>query len=176
MKFKPLLLLTTILAILVVSNLNAQPGQQKQSPKMTATGKIGQANVTITYCSPSVRGRKIWGELVPYNKVWRSGANEATLIETDKDLMVEGKKLPAGKYSLYTIPGEKEWQIIINSQTGQWGIERSGETTRKPEKDVLVVTVKSKRSSAMVESLNYTIGKKGIELKWENLEVPVSVK
>src|SRR6476619_4117074 len=128
MKLKSLhsLLLTKVLIIVGVSNLNAQPGGQRQSPKMTATGKIGEANVTITYGSPSVKGRKIWGGLVPYDKVWRAGANEATQIETDKDLIVEGKKLPAGKYSLYTIPGEKEWQVIINVQTGQWGIERTG--------------------------------------------------
>src|SRR3954451_10510920 len=105
MKLKSLhyLLLTAFLAIVALPKLNAQPGGQRQSPKMTATGKIGEANVTITYGSPSVRGRKIWGELVPYGKVWRAGANEATQIETDKDLVVEGKKLPAGKYSLYTI-------------------------------------------------------------------------
>lgn len=170
------LLLTTLLVIVGVSNLNAQAGRPRESPKKTATGKIGAATVTISYSSPSVKGRKIWGELVPYGKVWRSGANEATLIETDKDVVVEGKKLPAGKYSLYTIPGEKEWQVIINSQTGQWGIERSGETTRKTEKDVIVVTVKPKKSSAMEESLIYKINNNGVVLKWENLEVPVSIK
>lgn len=115
------------------------------------------------------------GELVPFDKVWRAGANEATLIETDKDLIIEGKKLPAGKYSLYAIPGEKEWQMIINSQTGQWGIERTGETTRKPEKDVLIVAVKPKQISTMEESLVYTINN-GFTLKWENVEVSVSIK
>lgn len=164
-----------VFVVAAVSNLNAQPGP-RPSPKMTATGKIGAANVTITYGSPSVKGRKIWGGLVPYDKVWRSGANEATLFETDKDLMVEGKKLPAGKYSLYTIPGEKEWQVIFNSQTGQWGIERSGETTRKPDKDVLVVTAKPKKSATMQESLIYKIDNHGFVIQWENLEVPVSVK
>lgn len=168
------LALTAAFVIAGVSNLTAQG--KPQSPKATATGKIGAANVTITYSSPSVRGRKIWGELVPYGKVWRAGANEATIIETDKDLVVEGKKLAAGKYSLYALPGEKEWQIIINSQTGQWGIERSGETTRKPENDVVVVTVKPKQSAAMEESLVYKISNNGIVLKWEKLEVPVSIK
>jgi len=169
------LVLTSLFVVSAAANLTAQD-KPRQSPKMTATGKIGAANVTITYSSPSVKGRKIWGELVPYGKVWRAGANEATLIETDKDLVVEGKKLPAGKYSLYALPGEKEWQIIINSQTGQWGIERSGETTRKPENDVVVATVKPKKSTAMQESLLYTINNNGLVLKWENLEVPVSIK
>jgi len=167
------LLFTSALVIGGAAGLSAQ---NPQSPKMTATGTIGAAKVTITYSSPSVRGRKIWGDLVPYGKVWRSGANEATIIETDKELTVEGKKLPAGKYSLYTLPGEKEWQVIINSQTGQWGITRAGETTRSADKDVLVVTVKSVKSAEMQESLVYKITAKGIVLKWENLEVPVSVK
>ena len=165
------LLFTAVLVTAGLSDVFAQA-----SPKATAEGKIGQANVKITYSSPSVKGRKIWGDLVPYGKVWRSGANEATILETDKDLVVEGKKLPAGKYSLYTVPGEKEWQIIINSQTGQWGIERSGETTRKAENDVLVVNVKPKKSAAMSEKLTYTINSGAIVLAWENLEVPVSVK
>jgi hypothetical protein len=77
---------------------------------------------------------------------------------------------------LYTIPGEKEWQVILNSQTGQWGIERSGETTRKPDKDVLVVRVKPKKSASMQESLIYKIDNHGFVIQWENLEVPVSVK
>jgi Protein of unknown function (DUF2911) len=173
MKLRPFyyLALTAVLVVAGVSNLTAQ-----QSPKATTVGKIGAANVTITYSSPSVRGRQIWGGLVPYDKVWRAGANEATLIVTDKDLVVEGKKLPAGKYSLYALPGEKEWQIIINSQTGQWGIERSGETTRKLEKDVVVVKVKPRSSATMQEGLLYKINNDGIVLAWEKLEVPVSIK
>jgi hypothetical protein len=164
------LALTAVLLVAGACNVTAQ------SPKATAAGKIGAANVTITYSSPSVKGRKIWGGLVPYDKVWRAGANEATIIATDKDLVVEGKKLPAGKYSLYALPGEKEWQIIINSETGQWGIEHSGETTRKPEKDVLVVKVKPRKSAAMQEAMVYKINNNGIVLAWENLEVPVSIK
>lgn len=90
-----------------------------KSPAATATGKIGAANVTINYSSPAVKGRKIFGELEPYGKVWRAGANEATIFETDHDIMVEGKKLPAGKYSFFATPGEKEWTVILNSQVGQ---------------------------------------------------------
>ena len=168
------LFLTAILVVAGLSNSNAQAN--RPSPKMTATGKIGQANVTITYSSPAVNGRQVWGSLVPYSKVWRAGANEATIFETDKDLMVEGKKLPAGKYSLYALPGEKEWQMIFNSQTGQWGIERSGETTRKAENDVLVVNVKPRASSTMEERLVYKLDSKGFVLQWEKLEVPVAVK
>jgi hypothetical protein len=175
MKTKPFqfLLLASVFAIFGTTTLHAQ--EPRKSPAATAMGKIGEANVIITYSSPYVKGRKIWGGLVPYGKVWRAGANEATTFATDKDLTVEGKKLPAGKYSLYALPGEKEWQIIFNSQTGQWGIEHSGETTRKTENDVLVVTVKP-HAADMAESLVYKIDKPGLVLKWEKLEVPVSIK
>ncbi len=173
MKIKSFLL---AVVLLMAGSLVLNAQSPRQSPKVTATGKIGDANVSITYSSPSVKGRKIWGDLVPFDKVWRSGANEATILETDKELLVGGKELPAGKYSLYTIPGEKEWQVIINSQTGQWGVERSGETTRKVDKDVLVVNVKPKQLPAMQESLSYLINDKGFVLRWENLEVSVPAK
>ncbi len=149
---------------------------QPASPAATATGTINGANVTIKYSSPAVKGRQIWGALVPYDKVWRAGANAATTIETDKDLTVEGKKLPAGKYSIYAIPGEKEWTIILNSQTGQWGINRDQSTTEDPAKDVFRVMVKAKKSDMMNERLVYTINDKGFVLSWENLDVPVRVK
>jgi hypothetical protein len=84
--------------------------------------------------------------------------------------------LPAGKYSLYAIPGEKEWTIIFNSQTGQWGIKRTGETTREEAKDVLNVKVKPRKSSVMTERLAYEVTNKGFVLRWENVEVPVSIK
>lgn len=149
--------------------------QEKASPAATATGKVEGATITINYSSPAVKGRKIWGELVPYNKAWRAGANQATVFETDKDIEIEDKKLPAGKYSLFAQPGEKEWQFIFNSETGQWGTKRSGEANRDPAKDVLTVTVKSKSSSTMNERLLYEVNDKGFVLKWENLEVPVKI-
>ena len=168
-------LFTIVIAFCGILNLNAQ-SRVRQSPKMVVTGKINEANITITYGSPSVKGRKIWGELVPYNKIWRTGANEATQIETDKDLMVEGKKLVAGKYTLYTIPGEKEWKIIISSQTGQWGIERSGETTHNPEKDVIEVAVNPVISPDFEEALMFVLNKNHLVIKWEHLQIPISIQ
>lgn len=155
---------------------SAQGGAPKASPAATATGKAGDANITIAYSSPAVKGRKIWGELVPYGKAWRAGANQATIFETDKAVKVEGKELPAGKYSLFTVPGENEWQFIFNSETGQWGTKRTGEANFDEAKNALTVTVKPKASSAMNERLLYEVTGKGFVLKWENLEVPVSIK
>src|SRR4051812_48838821 len=83
--------------------------EPKPSPAATATGKIGAADVTVNYSSPGVKGRKIFGGLEPYDKVWRAGANEATTVEFSKAVTVEGKALPAGKYGFFLIPSEKQW-------------------------------------------------------------------
>ena len=161
----------------ITSLVWAQDDKSKRpSPPATATGKVGDATITINYSSPGVKGRKIWGGLVPYGEVWRTGANEATLFETDKDIMVEGKSLPAGKYSLYTIPGENEWVIIFNSQTGQWGVKNDESTSEDPAKDVLRVTVKPVKSASMNERMKFVIDNDGFSLEWENLKVPVSIK
>jgi hypothetical protein len=165
-----------MLSFLLIFFVSAAWAQEKASPAATATGKIGDATITITYSSPAVKGRKIWGELVPYNKVWRAGANQATVFETDKAIMIEGKELPAGKYSLFATPGEKEWQFIFNSETGQWGIKRGGESNRDPAKDVLTISAKPTASATMNERLVYDVTGKGFSLKWENLEVPVAIK
>jgi len=150
--------------------------QEKASPPATASGTAAGAAITINYSSPSVKGRKIWGELVPMGKAWRAGANEATTFETNKDIQVEGKALKAGKYSLFAIPGETEWTIILNSQTGQWGIKRGGDANYDPANNVLTVTVKPTKSAAMNEKLTYAVTASGIVLSWENLQVPVAIK
>ncbi|HEY5371111.1 MAG TPA: DUF2911 domain-containing protein [Hanamia sp.] len=165
-----------LVGILVSSVMFAQDKSQPASPPETATGNVSGSMITINYSSPAVKGRKIWGGLVPYDKVWRVGANKATTFETSKDIMIEGKKLPAGTYSLYAISGEKEWTFIFNSKTGQWGIKSDGSATEDPANDVLRVTVKSEKSSSFNERMKFEIGKKGFMLLWENLKVPVSVK
>jgi len=170
--------LTLIMGAMFLSSAIWAQGDKasRPSPPATATGKVNGATITINYSSPAVKGRQIWGSLVPYDKVWRAGANEATIFETDKDIIVEGKPVKAGKYSLYAIPGEKEWTIIFNSQTGQWGIKMDGSTTEDPAKDVLRVKVKPQKTKAMQERLTYRVDKNGFALVWENVEVPVMVK
>ena len=159
------------LIVLGVFSLQAQDKKDRPSPPAEASGKIGSANITIKYSSPAVKGRTVWGDLVPYGEVWRAGANEATIFETDKDITVEGMALPKGKYSFFTIPGESEWVIIFNKNPEQWGAYSYDESM-----DALRVTVKPAKSSAMNERLTYAVNKKGIVLSWENLDVPVSVK
>lgn len=150
----------------------------RPSPPATATGKIGAATITINYSSPSVKGRPVWttATLAPYGKPWRLGANEATIFETDKEVKIEGKTLAAGKYSLFAIPGEKEWTFIFNSETGQWGIKRSGEANFDPTKNVLSVTAKPAKSAKLTEKLAFDVTASGFVFHWENVEVPVSIK
>ena len=165
-----------VLFVVLGSSVASTIYAQKASPPATAIGKVAGASITITYSSPSVKGRKIWGELVPYGKAWRAGANEATTFMTDKDIKVEGKELKAGKYSLFIVPTENEWEFILNSETGQWGIKRTGEANFDPAKNVLTVMVKARKSKSFNERLKYTIDGKGFTLQWENLEVPVKIK
>jgi len=158
-----------IVAFLTLTIVNAQ--KKPASPPAVATGIINGANISINYSSPSVKERKIWGELVPFNKVWRAGANDATTFETDKELNIEGSKLPAGKYSFFVIPNEKECIIIFNKEAKQWGAYKYNE-----KEDQLRVTVKQKNVDSSAESLVYTIEKNKIILSWEKWNIPISVK
>jgi hypothetical protein len=141
------------------------------SPKETVTETVGGAKTTIVYCKPSARGRKIMGGIVPFGQVWRTGANEATTIEFDKAVKVEGKELAAGKYALFTIPGESEWTIIFNKDAGQWGAYNY-----KESEDVLRVKVKPTKSDTFVETFTITPEKNQIGMKWENTAVAFQVK
>ena len=161
-------------SMLVSTGVWAQ--QERASPAATTMGIVGGAHITITYSSPGVKGREIWGALVPYDKAWRAGANEATTFMTDKDIKVEGKTLPAGKYTLFAIPTKGDWTIILNSETGQWGIKRTGEANFDPAKNVISVTVKPHKSATLTERLVYEVTSKGVILKWENLEIPIMIK
>ncbi|MGN6195825.1 MAG: DUF2911 domain-containing protein [Ginsengibacter sp.] len=176
-------LFLTMLGLITSSLIFAQADKSKRaSPPETATGTVAGSHITINYSSPAVKGRKIWGGLVPYDKVWRLGANEATTFETSKDIKVEGKKLAAGKYTLYATPGEKEWTFIFNSKTMDngkpvWGIkDEKGTTTEDPANDVLRVTVKPEKSSSFNERMKINVTKNGFVVEWENLKVPVSIK
>ncbi|GAB2695002.1 DUF2911 domain-containing protein [Mucilaginibacter koreensis] len=162
-----------VATLLLPFALKAQP--HKNSPHDTISGKVAGANIRIVYGSPAVKGRTIWGDLVPYDKAWRAGADEATTFATDKDIMVQGKKLPAGTYTLFIIPGKTEWKYIFNSQTGQWGIKRTGEANYEEAKNVLTVSAKPK-PAAMQEHLTFVFYKTGFGLRWEKLEVPVTIK
>ena len=160
--------LITFLTIFT-SNVFAQ--NPPASPASSASGKIGNATITINYGSPSVKARTIWGELVPYGKVWRTGANKATTFETDADITIEGQTLKKGKYGLFTIPEQKEWTIIFNKTADQWGA-----FSYKQEDDVLRVKVKPSTGADLVEALKFEVGKNSVTMKWEKLAVSFGVK
>jgi len=114
-------ILAYLLFFLASTIITAQNNLPRLSPKSFVGQTVGYTKVIINYGSPGVKERSIWGELVPYGEVWRTGANEATTIEFDSDIYIEGNKVPAGKYSLFTIPSKEEWTIILNKIYDQWG-------------------------------------------------------
>ncbi len=145
------------------------------SPKASVSQTVGFTDVTVSYSRPGVKGRKIWGGLVPYDKVWRAGANEATKITFGTDVMINGKKLSAGSYGFFTVPGRNEWTLIFNKVADQWGAFEYNEA-----EDALRVTVKPVKGN-FTEWLRYEITKTSdntatISLEWENLKVPFKVE
>ena len=158
--------------ILHVSNINAQDDKSKRpSPPAQAKGTVGKANITIDYSQPALKGREIGVQLAPYGKVWRTGANEASTFEVSADVKVEGKALKAGKYGLFTIPGEDEWVIIFNNVPDQWGSRNYDES-----KDALRVSVKPGKTSESTERFTISIEDNGqVVLKWGNHKVNFEV-
>ncbi len=162
----------TLVSGLIFSAITSCAQEPRTSPAAKASGKAGNTNISISYSQPSVKGRKIWGDLVPYGKVWRTGANEATIFEVDNDVKIEGQPLPKGKYALFTLPGENEWAVIFNKTPEQWGSFRY-----KQDDDALRVKVKPAKSAAFTELLTFNVGNDGkVVLRWENLEVPFNVQ
>jgi hypothetical protein len=168
-----------IIGLMLSNALRAQAPEDKSkrpSPPATATGKIGGATISIDYSSPSVKERKIFGGILPYDKLWRAGANEATIFQTDKDITVEGKTLPAGKYSFFATPGKKKWMIFFNSETGQWGDKKGGAANMDSTKIVLSFPVKVKKLKGLKEKLEYSVADDGFGLRWEYSDVFIKVK
>ena len=163
--------LATSLALTTARAQTAPAQEPKPSPAATATGKIGAAIVTVNYSSPAVKGRPIWGGLVPYGQVWRAGANEATTVEFSKAVVVEGKALPAGKYGFFVLPTDKQWTIIFNKVPNQWGAFKYDQ-----KQDALRVTVTPRKAASMAERLAYEVTPKGLVLRWEKLEAPIAIK
>jgi len=151
----------------------AQPGERR-SPHETVKGTIDGAQVTIEYGRPYMKGRQVEGGLVPYDRVWRTGADEATTLTTDKALKIGSASVPAGKYTLYTQASEGEWKLIINKQTGQWG------TVYDEKQDLVRVPMTKKALGTPVEQFTISIedaaGPGGaIKLAWNKTEASVPV-
>jgi hypothetical protein len=168
--------LTPILALAVTAGMMTAVQAQRASPHESVKATVDGATITVDYGRPYMKGRKIMGGLVPYGKVWRTGADEATTLTTDKAIQIGGAAVAAGKYTLYTLPGENEWQLIINKQTGQWGTEYD------KAQDLGRVPLKKSATSAPVEQLTIGIDKNPagggvLKIAWENTELsaPITV-
>jgi DUF2911 family protein len=173
---KKVLLSGVILALLAPSAF-AQNALKlpRVSQKAVVTQTIGLTDVTITYSRPGVKGRVIWGDLVPYDKVWRTGANEATEIAFSQDVTINGKALPAGTYSLHTIPGKTSWTVIFNKKAEQWG---SYEYDAAQDALRVQVTPASGPSQEWMEFSfqDLTTDAATIELAWEKVRIPFKVE
>lgn len=147
------------------------------SPEEEVFFTDGNLKIKVFYNRPYKRKREIFGGLVPFGKVWRTGANEATVFETNRTITIEGKKLNPGKYSFWTIPDSTTWQVIFNSQTGQWGINHKGEANRDPMLDVLTVPVHAVKQDREFEQFTISFEKVGEEaemvLLWDKTVVAV---
>lgn len=165
-----------LLGFLILMSLNstAQKDKSKRpSPPATVTQKVGEATITIVYSQPSVKGRTIGADLEPMQgKVWRAGANEATVFETDKDIMVEGKVLPKGKYGFFILVKEDTWTIIFNKTWEQWGAFKYSEAD-----DVLRVPASAKKGAAFSEMLTYTLDAGGhLNILWGDKDIAAQIQ
>jgi len=179
-----LLFSVLILSIVLISSANAQNKNPvvKVSPLASVSQTIGFTDVTINYCRPGVKGRKIWGGLVPYNKVWRAGANAATKFTFSKDVTINGNKLAAGSYAFFALPTQNEWTLIFNKVADQWGLDYD----KNKDKDVLKINVKPVEHNFQ-EWLEYNFSNMDVQkagmknsanvnLDWEKLRVSFKIE
>ena len=162
---------TALLAVAMQAQ-TAQMSEKPLSPPASARAILGGKEISIQYCAPSMRGRTIMGGLVPFDKVWRTGANAATTLVSQGDLRIAGLAVPRGTYTLYTIPGERTWTLIVNRQTGQWG------TQYDESQDLGRVTMQLRGLPSPVETFVISVERAGphrgvLKLTWETTEASV---
>jgi hypothetical protein len=174
MKLNRTLIALTAVALLFGSVAFARR-QNRVSPHETVELTLNGKKISITYGRPSMKGRKIMGALVPYNAVWRTGADEATVLNTEADLMIGTLAVPKGSYSLFTLPTESGWKLIVNKTAKQWGA-----FDYDAKQDLGRTDMKVGKTAAPVEQFTITLAKAGsggvIKMDWENTSASVDVK
>lgn len=167
-------ILIALMTLFSFSFVNAQLDLPRLSPNASVSQTIGYTNITINYCRPGVKGRTIWGGLVPYGKVWRTGANEATEIHFTTDVKLNGNPVPAGIYSIFTIPSEKDWMVIINKEYGMNGLNYN------EAEDFLRFKVVSQEGTFTERMLftfhGLTDSSVTVQLNWEKLQIAFDVE
>jgi len=161
--------LSTLVLFAFAASADHDTAKKPLSPPQEVKYSTSDKHITINYSAPSKRGRTVMGSLVPYGKIWRTGANAATTLTTNTDLMLGSLHVPAGKYTLYTIPGDKEWTLIVNKQTGQWG------TNYDQKQDLGRVKMTVKPLKAPVEQFEIAVDAKALTMSWENVQATVPV-
>ncbi len=151
---------------------------KSHSPHGKVEYKTGGYDIEVEYYRPFKKEREIFGGLVPYGEVWRTGANEATVFRTATDLKIGGETLPAGEYTLWTIPDRRYWEVIFNSGSYSWGTDWDGNPARDPEKDVLVYTAKSYITVHVREQFTILLESEPpiMILTWDNIHVEVPMQ
>jgi hypothetical protein len=166
-------------ALLILGAAIAIHAQQDKStrPSPPATAKCdlpGGKSITVEYSSPRAKGRKIFGEIVHYGEPWRTGANEATTFVTTADLTIGGKHVPAGSYTLFTIPSKDKWTLIVSKKTGEWGIPYPG-----ADMDLIRVDMNASATSAPVENFTIAFDKGAkdctLRIEWENTRATIAI-
>jgi hypothetical protein len=158
-----------------ILSLAAFAAAQQPSPAASASCDLGAGKTIKTdYSSPRMKGRKIYGDLVPFGQVWRTGANEATTFVTSSDVVVGGKTVPAGSYTIFTVPAADKWTLIVNKKTGEWGIPY------KYESDELArVDMKVSKLPSPLENFTIAYGKSGsgctLQIDWESTRASVDI-
>jgi len=162
-------ILSIAFSLLLGLSLSAQ--EKRASPLLKESTEIKGTKISWQYGQPSKKGREIFGKLVPYGKIWRTGANEASVISFSKDVMIEGKKLAAGKYALFSIPGEDKWTIIFNTIWNQWGAYNY-----ENDKDALRVKV-SPNTAEESEKFTMTLSEEGVmTLHWDKTSASFKIE
>jgi hypothetical protein len=174
---KALIFTGVLLAFVIMALIGFRSYTKSFSPQEEISLEEEGLKIYLQYSRPYKRERIIFGRLVPYNEVWRTGANEATTFSTNSTLVIKGKVLPAGEYTLWTIPGEERWQIIWNKETGQWGVDLDQKANRDPALDQLIVEAPVIPSSKVFEQFTIDIKKVADDihmvLMWEQTMVVV---
>jgi len=180
---KRLLIVLSILALglLLYSVFVENIFSPRLSPKDSAKISLNDLDIKVEYNRPSKRDREIFGALVPFNKVWRTGANEASTFSTNKDLMIDGMLLKKGKYTIWTVPMQDSWKVMLNSKQYEWGVNEKMEPMWDPNYDAIELEVATEQIDSTVEkftiSFDNTTGNLKLTMAWDNtkIEVPIDV-
>lgn len=166
-----------VVIVMIISVYSRVIYTKKASPQGEVSFSNGDVKISVFYNRPIKKGRVIFGGLVPFKKVWRTGANEATVFETNIELDFDGKKLPKGAYSLWTIPDEQVWKIVFNSEIPMWGVGFDGHVLRKIEDDVLIIDAPVVIQEKEFEQFTISVEKMGKEMEliflWDKTLVTV---